>query len=120
MERPGVFRGRVVLNRLTAISGLGAKGPACFLVEAHGMRLLLDLGYGPQPGLWPDVSQVGRVDALLLSHSHADHAGALELRPQIGNPPVYASAILSGLLSASVDVNTLPLRGTANAYGIPV
>jgi hypothetical protein len=27
---------------LTAISGLGAKGPACFLVEGDGARLLLD------------------------------------------------------------------------------
>ena len=56
---------------LTAISGAGAKGPACFLLEAEGRRLLLDLGYGPQPGLWPDVSGVGKVDALLLSHAGA-------------------------------------------------
>ena len=61
------------MPRLTAISGCGARGPACFLVETDEARLMLDLGYGPQPGLWPDVSHFGRVDALLLSHSHRDH-----------------------------------------------
>ena len=71
---------------LTAVSGGGAKGPACFLLEAEGRRLLFDLGYGPQPGLWPDVSRVGKVDALLLSHAHRDHAGGLEAAAGRGKP----------------------------------
>src|SRR6266850_1306257 len=79
------------MARLTAVSGGGAKGPACFLLEAQGRRLLFDLGYGPQPGLWPDVSRVGKVDALLLSHAHRDHAGGLKLLPDVGNPPLYVS-----------------------------
>ena len=65
------------MAKLTAISGVGAKGPACFLVESGGARLLLDLGYGPDPGQWPDVGGTGRVVALLLSHGHRDHAGGL-------------------------------------------
>ena len=36
---------------LRLISGVGAKGPACFLLEAGGRRLMLDLGEGPPPGL---------------------------------------------------------------------
>ena len=105
---------------LTPISGLGAKGPACFLVEADDVRLMLDLGYGPQPGLWPDVSRVGRVDALLLSHGHRDHAGALELLPQVGNPPVYATDIVRRRLPGHVRSFSLPLAGASDVCGIRI
>ena len=105
---------------LKPISGVGGKGPACFVVEARGVRLMLDLGYGPQPGLWPDVSHVGLIDALLLSHGHRDHAGALELLPQIGNPPVYATDIVRQMLPAGIPTYSLPLQGTADIHGIAV
>lgn len=105
--------------RLRPISGCGGKGPACFLVEAQGLRLLLDLGYGPQPGLWPDLAGVDAVDALLLSHGHADHAGALSLLPQVGSPPVYASEGVARAL-ACPRVNFLPLNGTADVLGVRV
>lgn len=106
------------MARLRAISGLGGKGPACFLLETGRERLMLDLGYGPQPGLWPEVDGVGRVDALLLSHSHRDHAGALELAPKIGNPPLYATA--SVLASLGHAGTALPLNGTGRVCGITV
>jgi glyoxylase-like metal-dependent hydrolase (beta-lactamase superfamily II) len=103
------------MARLIAISGLGAKGPACFILETGRARLMLDLGYGPQPGLWPDVSEAGRVDALLLSHGHRDHAGGLKLASQVGDPPVFATpAVLSRLGLAGT---ALPLRGEAVVCG---
>ncbi len=108
------------MARLKAISGLGAKGPACFLVETERARLLLDLGYGPGPGQWPDVSGVGRVDALLLSHGHRDHAGALRLAPRIGNPPLYATASVLANLQHAGESAALPLNGTAEVCGITV
>jgi Cft2 family RNA processing exonuclease len=89
-------------------------------VETGEARLLLDLGYGPQPGLWPDVSSVGRVDALLISHSHRDHAGALELLGQVGTPPVYASDIVRRLLPAGVQSHSLPLNGEREVCGLRV
>jgi len=108
------------MARLTPVSGLGTKGPACFLVESNGARILLDLGYGPQPGLWPDVSRVGRVDALLVSHSHPDHAGALKLLPYVGNPTVYASEIVCRMLPVGTHTSPLPLHGVAQVCGIKV
>jgi glyoxylase-like metal-dependent hydrolase (beta-lactamase superfamily II) len=108
------------MARLTAISGLGAKGPACFLLETGEARLLLDLGYGPAPGLWPDVSGVGRVDALLLSHGHRDHAGALKLAPEVGSPPVHATAAVLDRLGRSAGGTSVPLFGEAEICGIRV
>jgi metallo-beta-lactamase superfamily protein len=103
---------------LTAISGVGAKGPACFLVDTGRTRLMLDLGYGPAPDQWPDVSKVGKVDALLLSHGHRDHAGALKLGSQIGNPPLHATR--SVLARLGREGTALPLNGTAKVCGVTV
>src|SRR5215212_5260024 len=108
------------MARLVPVSGLGSKGPACFLVETDHARVLLDLGYGPQPGLWPDVSNIGRVDALLVSHSHPDHAGALKLLPYVGNPTVHASDIVCRMLPAGTQTAPLPLRGVSEVCGITV
>lgn len=106
--------------RLRALSGLGTKGPACFLVEADGRQLMLDLGYGPGPDCWPDLTGVGRVDALLLSHGHRDHVGGLALRERIGNPPVYATASVLRRLPDDLPKHVLPLQGRAKVLGIAV
>ena len=78
---------------LTVISGVGGKLPAAFLLEIEGYRLLWDLGAGPEPGVRPAVAAIGQVDALCLTHSHGDHAAALDSWADIGSPPVYASEI---------------------------
>jgi Cft2 family RNA processing exonuclease len=108
------------MAKLTAISGVGAKGPACFLVETGAARLLLDLGYGPNPGQWPNVEGVGRVDALLLSHGHRDHAGALKLAPQVGNPPLFATLAVLNRLGRTGEGTALPLQGDAEVCGVRV
>ncbi len=104
------------MAKLTAISGVGGKGPACFLVDTGRARLMLDLGYGPAPDQWPDVSKVGRVDALMLSHGHRDHAGALKLARQVGSPPLHATRSVLARLGS--DGTALPLNGTAEVCGV--
>ncbi|MBN9060206.1 MBL fold metallo-hydrolase [Kaistia sp. MMO-174] len=110
------------MAKLTVISGVGGKLPAAFLLEIRGARLLFDLGEGPEAGVLPDLTKVGRVDAILLSHAHIDHVGGLGLRGTIGNPPVYATAEIwrqiSETLVAPADRHVLPLRGAAVVAGI--
>jgi len=105
---------------LTLISGVGAKGPACFLLEAEGRRLLLDLGEGPPHGLLPDLDGIGHIDAVVLSHGHKDHVGGLSLLPKLGNPPVYATAIVARALGKDIATRELPLRGRGEILGIAV
>ena len=106
--------------RLNAVSGLGPKEPAAFVVEADGRRLLLDCGEGPEPGRLPDFDAIGRIDAIILSHGHNDHTGALRLRGRIGAPPVYATAPVSARLPGDVAVHPIPSRGHANVLGIEI
>lgn len=79
------------MPKLTAISGVGVKGPACFLYEVQGRRLLLDLGRGPDADRLPPVEGLGRIDAILFSHGHVDHTGGLELWETLGCPPLFAT-----------------------------
>ena len=103
---------------LWLISGVGKKGPACFAVEAHGKRLVLDLGEGPPPGLLPDIALAAPADALILSHGHKDHIGGLSLLARLGNPPVYATEIVAQSLPGEIKARTLPIRGTTEVLGI--
>jgi len=105
---------------LRIVSGVGAKGPACFILEVQGKRLMLDLGYGPQPGLWPNLDDAGRVDALVLTHSHRDHIGGLSLLPKVGIPPIYCTEITAKKLPAGTPFKPLPLGVRSKIEGIDV
>ncbi|WP_315709084.1 MBL fold metallo-hydrolase [Brenneria uluponensis] len=103
------------MPKLTAISGVGGKHPAAFMVEVNGFRLLLDLGMGPESGILPDIQNVSPPDAIYLSHAHEDHCGGLVLRSQWGNPPVYTTAMvwqqIPTTVVAETDRHTLPEHG---------
>jgi len=104
---------------LNAVSGLGPKEPAAFVVEAGGRRLLLDCGEGPEPGRLPDVERIGRIDAVVLSHGHNDHAGALRLLERMGAPQLFATApVLSRLKGATGQ--PIPIRGRCEIAGVAV
>jgi Cft2 family RNA processing exonuclease len=103
---------------LRLISGAGKKGPACFVIEAQGKRLVLDLGEGPPPGLVPDVALAGTADALILSHGHKDHIGGLPLLANLGDPPVYATEIVAQSLPGAIKAHTLPVCGSTEVLGV--
>ncbi|HEX4830801.1 MAG TPA: MBL fold metallo-hydrolase [Trebonia sp.] len=63
--------------RLTVVGCSGSfPGPespsSCYLLEAEGFRLVIDMGHGAL-GVLQRFTGLGAVDAVLLSHLHADH-----------------------------------------------
>lgn len=107
------------MPELRAISGVGVKGPACFLLSMDGRNLLLDLGQGPDHGTLPDVADLPPIDAVLFSHGHADHVGGLTLWDALGRPPLFATAPTIALTQMAPLKAAQALEGRAEIMGLP-
>lgn len=94
--------------RITCLGGADQVGASSLLIEIGGRRVLVDAGIQPSPKVrWglkgdqlPDLAQVDRaggVDAILVTHAHTDHTGALELVTERYHCPVYATPVTIAL-----------------------
>ena len=134
----------------SVLGGGGEVGANCFLLCVDGHQILLDCGTHPKKeGLQalPDFSMLERApDALIISHAHVDHCGAVpyltQLHPSVRSFTTVATArIMDRMLHNSVavmgsiakergileyplyehkDVN-FAMRGTQGIeYGVPI
>lgn len=90
---------------ITFLGGADEVGASSLLLEINGRRLLVDAGIRPTPkARWglagdqlPDLEQIARsggLDAILVTHAHTDHTGALELvTERYPHVPVYATPV---------------------------
>ena len=95
--------------QISFLGGADEVGASCLLLEIGGRRLLIDAGLRPSPkARWglagdqlPDLSlidQSGPLDAILVTHAHTDHTGALELVVgRCPECPVYATPVTIAL-----------------------
>ncbi|MFO7634601.1 MAG: MBL fold metallo-hydrolase RNA specificity domain-containing protein [Caldilinea sp.] len=88
---------------ISFLGGADEVGASSILIEIAGRRVLIDAGIRPTPkARWglagdqlPDLSLIehsGGLDAILVTHAHTDHTGALELvSERYPAAPVYAT-----------------------------
>ncbi|MFC0201151.1 MBL fold metallo-hydrolase [Paracoccus rhizosphaerae] len=108
------------MPELVAISGVGVKGPACFLLRMQGRNLLLDLGRGPDGATLPDLQGLPPIDAILFSHGHADHTGGLELWEDLGKPPLFATSPTIALARQPALQQAIALETLDKICGLPL
>lgn len=81
--------------RILPLGGAGEVGASCAILEIAGTRILIDVGSRVGPGSvsrpLPDFEQIGHPpDAVVITHAHTDHTGALPLAlPYLGDAQIH-------------------------------
>jgi len=116
--------------RLIPLGGLGEIGLNMMALECRGEILLIDCGLMfPESYMLgidlviPDISCLaGRekdIRALVLTHGHEDHIGAIPfLLEALGNPPIYGTGLTLGLLRNKLEEHRLD--GKAQLHRVEV
>ncbi|RXZ79869.1 MBL fold metallo-hydrolase [Paenibacillaceae bacterium] len=82
--------------KITALGGGSEVGASCLHVELNGVRLLVDAGmrmhhHDPMPAVGM-LEELGGIDAIVVTHAHADHIGALPfVQAMYPEAPIYAT-----------------------------
>lgn len=86
--------------------GVGEHGRSCFYVQGESICFLVDCGKmadtpeNPYPRL--NTDRIQRLDAVFLTHSHADHTGAL--------PWLYENGFSGAVIAADETLRQLPFE----------
>lgn len=117
-ERPSVARVPRPLS-FQALGGGGEVGRSAYLITVGSINVLFDCGIAvgardPEDEV-PNLSNVHRLDALLLTHSHTDHVGwTPALVAAIDYFPIYCTAPTAALLPVMLhDSRTHYVRALA-------
>ena len=103
--------------KISFLGGASAIGASCALVETDAANILVDCGIRFQPGnALPDLSVLSgkRLDAVVLTHAHTDHTGALPVVcDAFPGVPVHATSPTADLVTILMR-DALKLMGAAD------
>ncbi len=99
--------------KLIPLGGAEEVGATCTLLEIGGHKILVDAGIRlGQPDALPDlgrISDFGGIEAILVTHAHTDHTGALPVvHRAFPNVPIYTTpgtqAIVNVLFNDALNI----------------
>ena len=105
--------------RIIPLGGVGEIGKNITVIESAGDIVVVDCGLAfPEPEMLgidlviPDVTYLeenrDRVRAIILTHGHEDHTGALPyVLPKIPGTPIYATRLTTGLVQVKLREHKL-------------
>lgn len=102
--RGPAYSGRMKIHR---------RGHACLIVEMAGTRILID------PGNFSDLDDLGAIDAVIITHNHADHFDpqrAPELLASLG-APIFADPKTADVLAQHGIDTTVTAEGDQHVIG---
>lgn len=127
IHRPLLYR--IDNIRITGLGGFKEVGRSAILVEIGEDRILLDCGVKPGtkdyvnefPAFWIEDFDIDSLSAVVITHAHLDHCGALPLLFKYGyRGPVYCSEptkmLMALILKDYLDV--AEKEGRTPIYGI--
>lgn len=104
--------------RITPLGGLGEIGANMTVIETEKSAIVIDVGMSfpdeSMPGvdiLIPDFSYLqaikDKIEAVIITHAHEDHIGAVPYLYKVMQFPLYGTALPLGMISAKFDEHGL-------------
>ena len=92
-----------------SLGGIGEIGANCYLYCCDGKWIMIDLGLAFADEKYPGVDLLvpkldflekisNHLEAIIISHGHEDHAGAVAFFADKINSPVYATGFAKSLI----------------------
>lgn len=109
---------------IVPLGGLGEFGRNLLWLRCEGSSLLIDVGVSFPDETFPGIDRIApdmaalsgeRIDAVLLTHGHEDHIGALPLLREWCAAPVYGFPFTLALARRRLEEAGLPRQGLHEA-----
>ena len=112
------MRSGVINMKLNILSGIGGKNPACMLLDTGHQQFLIDVGEGPEPGIFPDIPHIDNLAGIFITHDHMDHVDGLKKFKF--DAPVYVTRAVAPSVPDHMEKIIIPEKSRFDCHELRV